>query len=220
METRWKRHGVARAPVSAPCSRSGWTASRRARGRGHYAKGWRLLRLPSPRRCLLRQGPATRVGSADRPTARVPFRRASACRPGRSRDRSGHRRTGQGIRRRVRPRGLRVARDRSDHPSQADRLREARRPPCSDLRARQLDIRGSRLQGEGVEVALPDWRVRTEVPLAEGVSDAPADPARDAALALALQGPRLSGAGVRAAQERVRLGTPSRSRHRASCAPR
>src|SRR5213078_4736631 len=62
----------------------------------------------------------------------------------------------------------------------------------------------------GDKVALSDWRVSARVAVDQGRPSAPADPARDAALARPLQAARRSRARVRQAQARMGARTAAR----------
>ncbi len=74
------------------------------------------------------------------------------------------------------------ARCGADHPAARDARRQARRPQAADVRARRVDVRRSRPQPAGEQVALPDRRVHPGVAVGQGRLAAPADPARVGAL--------------------------------------
>jgi hypothetical protein len=83
-------------------------------------------------------------------------------------------------------------------------------PQAADLRTRDVDVRRSRLPAQRDQVALPDRRVPARLPLDQGRPAAPAHPAQFQPLGCPVPGPRRRRARVRAAQERVGVGSASR----------
>jgi hypothetical protein len=91
------------------------------------------------------------------------------------------------------------------------------KPP---LRARRVALRGSGLQAQGDEVALPDRRVQARVRVGQGVAPAPARAARVRAVTEALQLARRGRARVRKAQARLGDGSAPHPAYRAGAAAR
>ena len=107
--------------------------------------------------------------------------------------------------------------DRSDQAIAAVREAGGTRPTSSRRRLQTTETReirtpaspppavrpGGRLQAHGDKLALPDRRVQARLALGQSRPAPPAHPPRHAALAQALQGPRLGRTGIRTTQERV-----------------
>jgi hypothetical protein len=94
-----------------------------------------------------------------------------------------------------------MERDVPDHAAPQHPRRRARRSPRPDLRARRVDVRRSRLQAQGNEVALPDRRMRSGFAVGQGRPDAPADPAPHGTVEHAVPQPWRGRARIRTAQE-------------------
>jgi hypothetical protein len=75
-----------------------------------------------------------------------------------------------------------------DHPSPQDPRRSPRRPQRAVLRSRRVAVCGVRFEARRVQMALPDRRVQARKPVDQGEPPSPLGPARDSALAQALQG--------------------------------